>query len=198
MNAIVIYDSVGGNTTKVAETIHDSLMAKLIPAHLIKVTNTRRVNLFDYDLIFIGSPVIDWLPTQNIIRFVKKNMKDFSQRGLIRPSAPILPGKFGISFGTYAGPHIGKKEATPMTMWLNSFIEHLGYIGLDQWLVVGKHNHKPEINKNGRLGNIEDRPNESDLLAVQNKVKGVVDSLSAWNPGIDQEDSNSGHLSLLT
>ena len=72
-----------------------------------------------------------------------------------------------------------------MTMWFNSFLEHLGYTVLDQWLVVGKRNNAPEnwpdINKNGRLGDIADRPNEADLLAIGNKVKGVVDSLSAWN-----------------
>ncbi|WP_153305912.1 hypothetical protein [Desulfogranum mediterraneum] len=45
---------------------------------------------------------------------------------------------------------------------------------------MGKHHHNQEINKNGRLGNIEDRPNAADLLAIENRVKGIVDALSAW------------------
>ncbi|MBI9090572.1 MAG: flavodoxin [Desulfobacterium sp.] len=180
MKSVILYDSLGGNTAKVAETIQRSLTANAMTPHMVKVEKEPMVDLFDYDLIFIGSPVIDWLPTQTLMTFVKKTLKAYSQQGRIKPSSPMIPGKFGISFGTYAGPHIGEKEALPMTMWLNSFLEHLGYTGLDQWLVVGKHHHKPELNKNGRLGNIEDRPNGADLLAIENKVKGVVEALSAW------------------
>lgn len=185
MKSIVLYDSMSGNTAKVAEAIHRSLKAKNMTADLVKVEKTLSVDLFDYDLIFIGSPVISWLPTQTMMDFVKKTMKESNQRGLIKPSSPVIPGKFGVSFGTFAGPHIGEKEALPMTMWFNSFLEHLGYSVLDQWHVVGKRNNPPanwkEINRNGRLGNIEDRPNRADILAVENRVSGIVDSLSAWN-----------------
>jgi len=180
MKSLVLYDSKGGNTALVAETIERSLAAKAMTPHLVKVEKELMIDLFDYDLIFIGSPVIDWLPTKILMGFVKRKMNEYNKQGLIKPSSPLIPGKFGISFGTYAGPHIGEKEATPMTLWLNSFLEHLGYAALDQWLVVGKHHHMPEINRNGRLGNIEDRPNEADLLSIENRVKGVVDSLSAW------------------
>lgn len=184
MKAIILYDSMSGNTARVAEAIHRSLAAKAMTPDLVKVEEGLSVDLFAYDLVFIGSPVISWLPTQTLMDFVKRTMKECSQKGLIKPSSPIIPGKFGISFGTYAGPHIGEKEALPMTVWLNSFLEHLGYTVLDQWHVVGKRNNKPanwqEINQNGRLGDIGDRPNEADLLSIENRVKGVVDSLSAW------------------
>lgn len=187
MKSIILYDSMSGNTAKVAEAIQRSLTARRMTPDLIKVKKELIVDLFNYDLIFIGSPVISWLPTQTLMNFVKKTMKEYNQQGLIKPSSPIIPGKFGISFGTFAGPHIGEKEALPMTMWLNSFLEHLGYTVLDQWHVVGKHNNPPinwpEINKNGRLGNIENRPNEADLLSIENRVKGVVDSLGFWNQG---------------
>ena len=180
MKSLILYDSMGGNTAKVARTIERSLINSM-STYMVSVDKKLIIDLFEYDLIFIGSPVIDWLPTNTLMSFVKSKMKEYSKKGLIKPSSPILPGKFGISFGTYAGPHIGKKEASPMTMWLNSFLEHLGYTTLDQWLVVGKHNHNSEINKNGRLGNIEDRPNKADLLSIENRVKGIVNALSGWN-----------------
>lgn len=110
--------------------------------------------------------------------FVKRKMKEYSGKGLIKPSSPMMPGKFGISFGTYAGPHIGEREALPMTFWLNSFLGHLGYTVIDQWHVVGKHHHNKENNKCGRLGNIENRPDKSDLFAIGNKVDGIVKSIS--------------------
>ncbi len=166
-----------GNTAKVAEAIERSLLKSMTP-HMVKVEKDLTIDLFDYDLIFIGSPVIDWLPTSTLMSFVKEKMKEYNRKGLIKPSSPILHGKFAVSFGTFAGPHIGKKEALPMTVWLNSFLEHLGYTVMDQWHVVGKHHHNNEINKNGRLGNIEDRPNESDLSAIENRVNGIVNSLS--------------------
>jgi hypothetical protein len=176
---------MSGNTAKVAEAINRSLTAKLITPDLVKVKEELTVDLFDYDLIFIGSPVISWLPTQTLMNFVKSTMKAYSQQGLIKPSSPVIPGKFGFSFGTFSGPHIGEKEALPMTMWLNSFLEHLGYTVLDSLLVVGERNNKPknwpEINKNGRLGDIENRPNEADILSIENRITGVVDSLSGWN-----------------
>ncbi|MCP3923229.1 MAG: flavodoxin [Desulfobacterales bacterium] len=180
MKSLILYDSLGGNTVKVADTIERSLL-KSMSCQMIKVEKELSIDLFEYDLIFMGSPVIDWLPTNTLMSFVKRKMKEYNSMGLIKPSSPIIPGKFGISFGTFAGPHIGENEASPMTMWLNSFLQHLGYTTLDQWLVVGKHNKNPEINKNGRLGNIEDRPNEADLLYIENKVNGILSSLSAWN-----------------
>ncbi|SCY63976.1 flavodoxin family protein [Desulfoluna spongiiphila] len=181
MKSLILYDSMGGNTAMVAETIQHALTAKSMAPNLVKVDKELSIDLFDYDLVFIGSPVIDWLPTKTLMDFVKRKMKEYNNQGRVTPSSPLIPGKFGISFGTYAGPHIGEKEARPMTMWLDSFLEHLGYAALDQWLVVGKHHHKPDINRNGRLGNIEDRPNTTDLSAIENRVTGLVDSLIAWN-----------------
>jgi len=180
MKSLILYDSMGGNTALVAETIEKALGARAMATDLVKVDKDLDIEMFDYDLIFIGSPVIDWLPTKLLMDFVKRKMKAYARQGAVKPSSPLLPGKFGVSFGTFAGPHIGEKEALPMTMWLNSFLEHLGYAALDQWLVVGRHHHNKEINRNGRLGNIEDRPNAVDLAVVEHKVGGLVDSLSAW------------------
>ena len=78
--------------------------------HLVKVEEKLSVDLFDYDLVFIGSPVITWLPTRTMMNFVKRTMTECNQKGLIKPSSPIIPGKFGISFGTYAGPPISEKR----------------------------------------------------------------------------------------
>ena len=184
MKAIIFYDSLGGNTEKVARTIFETTKKQLPATEIVKVNKNTECNFLDYDLIFIGSPVVDWLPTQTMIDFVKKNLKKLNENGKIKPSAPMVPGKFSICFGTYGGPHIGKNEAEPMTMWFRSALEHMGFLVLDSWHTVGqfrKMDNMKELNTKGRLGNIENRPNESDLLNIKNRVEGTLASLVAWH-----------------
>jgi len=180
MKSLVLFDSMGGNTEKVAEVIHETAEKEKILSHIIKVDKKTDLEFYDYDLIFIGSPVIDWLPTKTMMDFVKTKLKEYSSKGLIKPSAPIIPGKFGICFGTFAGPHIGKREALPMTMWLRSFLEHMGFMVLDMWHIAGKFKNRDDLNINGRLGNIQNRPDKDDLENVKNRVTGILASLEAW------------------
>lgn len=180
MKALVLYDSMSGNTKQVATTIHNALDNDKIQTDIIKAHKNTDLNFYDYDLIFIGSPVIDWLPTQPMMNLIKKKLKGYNSEGLIKPSSPIVPGKFAVCFGTFAGPHIGKKEAIPMTMWLRSFLEHLGFIVLDLWHIPGKFKNRDDLNTNGRLGNIQHRPDRNDLAIVENRVHGVIGSLEAW------------------
>jgi len=134
----------------------------------------------------LGSPVIDWLPTKRMMDFLKKKLQSYSDHGKIVPSSPLIPGKYGICFCTYAGPHIGKNEALPMTMWLSSFLEHLGYAVLDQWHIVGQFHKETDMNTQGRLGNILGRPNDEDLINVVNRTKGIIGALSEF---MDDEKS---------
>jgi len=179
MNSLVLFDSLSGNTEKVAKAIYDTATIGTA-SHLLKIDKETNINIYDYGLIFIGSPVIDWLPTKTMMDFVKGKMKEYNGKGLIKPSSPIIPGKFGVCFGTFGGPHIGKREAQPMTMWLRSFLEHLGYIVLDEWLFVGEFKNRENLNKAGRMGNIAERPNAADLATVQGQTEGILASLQDW------------------
>ena len=60
MKALVLYDSLGGNTEKVAERIHSTLDQRGVESEFIKVTGDTDLDLYDYDLLFLGSPVIAW------------------------------------------------------------------------------------------------------------------------------------------
>ncbi|MBW1804700.1 MAG: flavodoxin [Deltaproteobacteria bacterium] len=171
MKSLILYDSIGGNTEKVAQRIYDTLKGTTNEVHFIKFTSKIDVDFLEYDLIFLGSPVINWLPTKRMMDYVKKKLQFYNNQGKIIPSSPLISGKYGICFCTYAGTHIGENEALPMTMWLRSFLEHLGYSVLDQWHIV-------DMNTQGRLGNILGRPNDKDLLDVENRTKGVVGALA--------------------
>ncbi|RQW86256.1 MAG: flavodoxin family protein [Geobacter sp.] len=180
MKTLILYDSLGGNTEKAAQAIREAVEAQLLPCEMVKVARDTELDFYDYDLVFIGSPVIDWLPTQCMMDFVKTALKGYNARGLIRPSSPLVPGKFGVCFGTFAGPHIGEHEAEPMTMWLRSFLEHIGFLVLDRWHIVGGFRDKEELNLHGRLGDIRNRPDSHDLSDVRSRTAGIVSSLAAW------------------
>lgn len=70
-----------------------------------------------------------------------------------------------------------------MTMWLRSFLEHIGYAVFDQWHIVGQFHKETNMNIQGRLGNILGRPSDKDLLDVMNRTKGVVGALACLTAG---------------
>ena len=67
-----------------------------------------------------------------------------------------------------------------MSMWLRSFLMHLGYSVLDQWHIVGQFHKEPDMNTRGCLGIILGRPNDRDLLDVENRTEGVLGALAGW------------------
>jgi hypothetical protein len=181
MKALVLYDSLGGNTEKVAERIHSTLGQGGVDSEFVKVSGDTDLDLYDYDLLFLGSPVIAWGPTNTMRDFVMKKLSEY-HKTRIQPSAPLRPGKFGVSFCTFSGTHIGENEAVPLTKWFSSFLGHLGCRVMCEWHIVGEFHKTGEANINGRLGDIRGRPNESDLLDVENRVKGLLAGLAAWIP----------------
>ena len=179
MKALVLYDSLGGNTEKVAARIHQTLEQGGMETRIVKVAPDTDLDLYDYDLIFLGSPVIAWGPTNTMRDFVMKKLREY-HKTRIRPSAPLRPGKFAVSFCTFSGTHIGEQEAVPLTKWFSSFLGHLGCQITGEWHVVGEFHKTDEPNVNGRLGDIRGRPNESDLMDVENRVRGLLAGLSGW------------------
>ena len=177
MKALVMYDSIGGNTEKVAARIDCALRDAGVESEFVKVEPDTALDFYDYDLVFLGSPVIAWLPTKKLMGFVEKKLDEYRKAGEILPAAPFRPGKYAICFCTYGGPHMGAREAVPMTKWLGAFFEHIGYMVLDEWHVVGEFHDNEQMNTSGRLGDIRGRPNEHDLRDVENRVKGILRAL---------------------
>jgi len=179
MKALVLYDSLGGNTEKVAERIHSTLGQGGVESEFVKVSGDTDLDLYDYDLLFLGSPVIAWGPTNTMRDFVMKKLMEY-HKTRIQPSAPLRPGKFAVSFCTFSGTHIGENEAVPLTKWFSSFLGHLGCQIMGEWNIVGEFHKTGAHNISGRLGDIRGRPNESDLLEVENRVKGLLAGLAVW------------------
>jgi flavodoxin len=71
MKSIIIYDSITGNTKKVAEVIAKTLKCELI--HIDKISEYK---IEKYDLVILGSPVHGGMPTRKIKKFLlKKRIK---------------------------------------------------------------------------------------------------------------------------
>ena len=178
MNALIIYWSGTGNTKKVAETIHDTLKNSGVNSILKRVEEAMTEDLCEYDLVFIGSPSHNWQPAAPVLKYVLEKMDYYRKRGNIKLCAPRLPGKTGVVFVTYSGPHTGINEAIPAGKYLGQFLEHLGFGLAGEWYVVGEFHSSQENSTKGRLGDIRGRPNQQDLGNITRDVKKLLKNIT--------------------
>ena len=177
LNTLIIYWSATGNTEKVALTIQQTLAREGIHAKIKKVAEASEEELFQYDLIFLGTPSYSFLPPEPVLRFVREKMKLHSDRGDIKLCAPQIAGKTAVIFCTYSGPHTGIREATPVGEYLGQFFEHLGFEVAAKWYTVGEFHGREELSTQGKLGDIRGRPNQQDLAEVQENVLKLINSI---------------------
>jgi hypothetical protein len=170
MNAIIIYWSGTGNTKKVAETIHETLRNHSVNSLLKRVEEAKDEDLYNYDLIFLGSPSHTWIPPAPVQKYITEKLEYYRKRGDVKLCAPKIPGKKGISFVTYSGPHTGISEAIPAGKYLGQFLEHLGFDIVAEWYIVGELYGSEENSTKGKMGDTRGRPNQEDLENVRRDV----------------------------
>jgi flavodoxin len=71
MKAIVVYDSVFGNTQKVAEAIASALGAQA-QVQLVRPSDEARLDLARSDLLGVGAPTRRYRPTEGIAALLKR------------------------------------------------------------------------------------------------------------------------------
>ena len=90
--AIIVYESVYGNTKKIAEAISEGINKVEGVECLIKKTGEIHTDsLCDYDAILLGCPNHNQEPALNLVKFI------------YRASIVHLSGKIGAAFDTYTG-----------------------------------------------------------------------------------------------
>ncbi len=90
--AIIVYESVYGNTKKVAEAISNGINATEGVECIIKKTGEIHTDdLCDYDAILLGGPNHNQEPALNLVRFID------------RAAIVHLKAKIGAAFDTYTG-----------------------------------------------------------------------------------------------
>lgn len=176
-NALIIYFSKTGNTEKVALAIKRGLEKRGLKVTVKKVNEATEEELYDYDLVCFGSPVLHSLPPPPVFKFIRKNEKKYRKADEVNLSSPRVINKNAIIFCTYSGPHCGINEALPVGKYIRQFFEHLGFDIKGEWYEVGEFHGWEAGSTKGRLGDIRGRPNAEDLALVELKTTQLVRSL---------------------
>jgi AhpD family alkylhydroperoxidase len=180
MKALILYDSFTGNTEKVVEKIYETLKKYKNFTEIVKLKTKKdfneHVEILDFDIVFIGSPVIQFLPSINLMNFCKKHLAYYLKKGIIIPKSPKFKGKYAVPFVSYGGMHTGIREAIPALKYIEQFLEHLRFEIVDELYIVGEYK-TPEFskfNKDSLLGDISGRPDENDLQYVESKITQII------------------------
>jgi hypothetical protein len=171
--ALIVYWSQTGNTEKVALAVKQGLGAAGVEADLKKPEKATNVNYFDYDLVCIGSPSLQWRPAKSIDDFLRSKLSVHRSQGKIKPNAPKIAGKNALIFVTYSGPHTGLDEATPVGKYMRQFFEHIGFTVLGEWYVLSEFHGSLENSTQGKMGDIRGKPTEEDLKKRLRKKRNV-------------------------
>ncbi len=162
-------------------------------------------NLEDYDFLCVGSYVMLELPAEEIINVMCKNplsghcgqptREEVARQRVMRNDSEYLPpaerpprqrrprgvGKIipgpkkGIVFATYAGMHLGPKEAVPTLSHLELEMEHLKFQCIGSFCCPGKHGDRP--GEGTWHGDIRHRPNERDLMKAEIFMEEIIEQL---------------------
>ena len=166
-HALVLYWSNTGNTEKVAIAIKEGLEAAGVKVSLKRTTEADDIDYFDYDLVCVGAPSIEWHTPEQVTEFLLKKFKEHQKQGKIKTGAPKVPGKHALIFCTYSGPHTGLREATPVGLYIGQFFEHIGFAVLDEWYILSEFIGNEERSTQGRMGDIRGKPTEEELQKIR-------------------------------
>ena len=172
-SALIVYFSSTGNTEKVAYAVREGLKAAELKVDLKKPQDAAGVDFFDYDLVCVGSPSIEWQPAKPMTDLLKAKLALYRNQEKIKPCAPKVPGKNALVFCTYSGPHTGIAEATPAGKTMRQYFEHFGFTNVGEWYVPSEFHDREDLSTQGRLGDIRGKPSEKALAKIKKNAERV-------------------------
>ena len=176
-NAAVIYWTKSGNTEKVALAIKEGLEEAGLNVSYMRVEDAEGLDYFEYDLICLGFPSYQWTTPRPMTTFLQTNLAKHRKEGLVKVSAPKIPGKNALIFCTYSGPHTGIREAIPAGLFAGQFFEHIGFTVLDEWYVLSEFHGNEKASTQGRMGDIRSKPTEEDLMKIKEDAINLAKTL---------------------
>lgn len=112
MKALVVFDSVYGNTEKIAKAIENALFCE---AKIARASEASPSSIGDFDIVIVGSPTHGGRPTEAIKNFLEKipenalkNSGAASFDTRISPKGQNAFVRGLVNFFGYAAPHIAK------------------------------------------------------------------------------------------
>jgi hypothetical protein len=176
MRILNLYHTSTGNTAMVAERLDQVIRDAGHRLDSIRIDKETTVDLLAYDFVFAGSGVYAWLPGKPLQDLFEQLRRAYAAKGAIKPASPKLAGKYAVLYCTYGGVHTGINEAIPAVKYMGQLFDHLGFYILAEWYVVGA--YRPEkmqaMSRDGRLGDISDRPSEQDLRQIAEATRGIL------------------------
>ena len=176
-NAIILYWSTTGNTEKVAFAIKDGLEAAGVNVSLMKTIEANDIDYFNYDLVCVGSPSIQWHPPKQVTEFLLKKFEEYRKQEKIKTATPKVHGKNALIFCTYSGPHTGLREAKPVGLYIGQFFEHIGFTVLDEWYILSEFHGSDERSTKGKMGDIRGKPTKEELRKIMMDAKKLASKL---------------------
>ena len=170
-SALIIYWSNTGNTQKVAFAIKEGLEEAGLKVDLKKPQDASEDDFFNYDLVCMGSPSIEWQPAKPIADLLKAKLNLYRTQGKIKPCTPKAEGKNALIFCTYSGPHTGIDEATPAGKTMRQYFEHFGFNVVAEWYVPSEFHGREDLSMQGMLGDIRGKPTKEELDKIKKKAK---------------------------
>ncbi|MCW4009912.1 MAG: flavodoxin domain-containing protein [Candidatus Bathyarchaeota archaeon] len=175
--ALILYSSNTGNTEKVAQAIRSGLEDAGVQVTFKKPEAAADVDYFNFDLVCVGSPAIQWHPTKQMDDFLKSKMNEYRKQGKIKPCAPKVAGKNLLVFVTYTGPHTGLDEATPAGKYMAQFFAHVGFNIIDEWYILGEFHGNEANSTQGRMGDVRGKPTAEELQKIKEGAKALASTL---------------------
>ena len=175
--ALIIYESLSGNTKKVAEAIHKGLLNAGMDSLLKPVKAAAEEDFFAYDLVCFGAPSYSWHVPKSSEAYLKAKFQEYRNKGCVLPCAPLIEGKNALVFCTYSGPHTGIREAIPTGLYIGQFFEHFGFAVADEWYVLSEFIGSEKNSTQGRMGNIKGLPSEDDLQRLTGRAQKLAERL---------------------
>jgi len=169
---LILYQTMTGNTEKVALRFKKVFEKKGWGCDVFKIDKEMDVdnlpfNYDDYEFLCVGSGVYAALPGKEVTDVMFKYTHRSRRAGkIVRVHRKITLGnKRGVVFVTYAGTHLGPKEAEPALALLALNIEHLKFRCVGRFACPGAISKRPTPGQ--WFGDITGRPNERDLTKAE-------------------------------
>ena len=174
MKVLILYYSSTGNTKKVVNAINNGLEDAGLDVTIYSIAKAEEIDYFDYDLVCIGCPSIQWHPPKQVTEFLKKKFEEYRQQKKIKTGSPIVPRKNALIFCTYSGPHTGLDEAIPVGKYIGQFFAHIGFTIIDEMYILSEFHGSEERSTKGKMGDIRGKPTKKELEKIRLNIKNLA------------------------
>jgi flavodoxin len=128
---LIVYDSIYGNTLKIAELIRDMAIQEQLIVRLIHAEHLTQAQLREANLVFLGSPTRAFRPTPLLIRALKSVKNEWRNKDFVafdtRMNVQTIDSKLlktMIRWFGYAAQYLAKR----LKRWgANERVEPLGF-----------------------------------------------------------------------